>query len=61
MFDRFYRSPDAEGTGSGLGLSIVKSVAQAHGGQVALGVSDTLRGLKVTVTLPAARRSAQAG
>src|SRR5207244_8300937 len=32
VFDRFYRAPSARGMpGSGLGLSIVRQVAEAHG------------------------------
>jgi signal transduction histidine kinase len=41
------------GRGSGLGLSIVRAVAEAHGGSVsAIALPDG--GLEVTVTLPAA-------
>ncbi len=38
VFDRFYRSTDSRGMpGSGLGLSIVRAVAERHGGQVRAG------------------------
>ena len=40
MFDRFYRSPDSRTLpGSGLGLSIVRQVAERHGGSVNVGRS----------------------
>jgi signal transduction histidine kinase len=39
------------GDGAGLGLSIVRSVAQAHGGSVALAACSS-GGLRATVTLP---------
>ncbi|MGZ8633188.1 MAG: sensor histidine kinase [Solirubrobacteraceae bacterium] len=41
----------ARGDGAGLGLSIVRSVAQAHGGTVTLAVCPE-GGLRATVTLP---------
>ncbi len=34
LFDRFSRGDEAAGDGSGLGLSIAKSYAQAHGGEL---------------------------
>ena len=56
VFDRFYRSGDATATssGSGLGLSIVKTVAAQHGASVRLDSSPTLAGLRVTVEFPQA-------
>ena len=40
--------------GTGLGLAIVRDVAEIYGGSVALGDSEDLGGLAVTLTLPAA-------
>ncbi len=55
LFDRFYR-PDRSRSrktgGFGLGLSIVRSVATAHGATVDLIAPDS-GGLRVTVTFPA--------
>ncbi len=63
LFDRFYR-PDKSRSrktgGFGLGLSIVRSVAAAHGGSVELQAPEG-GGLCVTVTLPAAPRSQAQG
>jgi two-component system sensor histidine kinase MprB len=40
VFDRFYRSTESRGLpGSGLGLSIVKAVADRHGGSVWAGTA----------------------
>ena len=36
LFERFYRGKNAPAAGSGLGLAIVQSIAQAHGGHVAV-------------------------
>lgn len=47
------------GTGSGLGLSIVQAVAEAHAGTVGLCARDG-GGLEVTVTLPARKPEAAA-
>lgn len=53
VFERFYRLPDSETDGCGVGLSIVQCVADAHHAQVALD-SVTRGGLRVTVIFPAA-------
>ena len=54
VFDRFFRSDPARVNtgGSGLGLSIVQSIAQAHGGTVTA-QSEPGTGSVFTVTLPA--------
>jgi len=59
VFDRFWRAPErASGAdpgppaGSGLGLAVVQSLVQAHGGQVTVN-SDGQHGTSVTVDLPA--------
>ena len=35
VFDRFYRAPDQEKTGAGLGLAIAREIVVAHGGSIA--------------------------
>jgi len=53
VFDPFYRILGNEQIGSGLGLSIVRSIAQRIGASVTLADADpqTLSGLRVTITL----------
>jgi two-component system, OmpR family, sensor kinase len=54
IFDRFYRvdaSRSRDRGGSGLGLSIVKSIVEAHGGAVAL-ETEPGKGTMFRVTLP---------
>lgn len=59
IFDRFFRVADADIQGSGLGLSIVKQVAQLHCGEVrAEGPSEAIadesrRGLRIRFVMPA--------
>ena len=47
---RFYRILGSDEMGSGLGLSIVKRIAELHGARVNLSEGDGGKGLRVTVT-----------
>jgi signal transduction histidine kinase len=54
IFDRFYRvSTDRGDTGSGLGLSIAKSICNAHGGTIGVD-SAPGAGSTFTIELPLA-------
>ena len=57
LFDRFYQAPSAgersaDDTGRGLGLAIVRRIAELHGGGVAV-VSAPGQGTRMTLRLPA--------
>jgi len=51
IFDAFYRVPGTE-KGSGLGLSIAKTIVKAHGGEIWV-ESKAGRGSTFSFTLPA--------
>lgn len=55
VFDPFYRTLGSEQIGSGLGLSIVRAIADRIGAELSLEFSDRTRqtGLAVTVLIPA--------
>ena len=52
----FYRLDNARNanrkSGVGLGLAIVADIIRNHGGELGLGKSDDLGGLKVTLKIP---------
>lgn len=53
MFERFVRAHDNSSTGSGLGLSIARTIAERHGARLTLGASADLGGLQVLLEFPA--------
>ncbi len=53
VLQRFVRGPDARGTGSGLGLSIVAHIAELRGARLSLGAGRDGRGLRVELDFAA--------
>lgn len=53
IFDKFVQVPDAPTGGAGLGLTISKSIVEAHGGKISV-QSQVGRGTTFTFTLPLA-------
>lgn len=56
IFDKFVQVPDAPTGGAGLGLTISRSIVEAHGGQISVH-SQVGRGTTFTFTLPLATGS----
>lgn len=52
VFERFYRIPGSESSGSGLGLPIVKKVSDAHKAKIKLGTPSDGRGLQIDIVFP---------
>jgi two-component system OmpR family sensor kinase len=50
VFDRFYRVPGSEPSGSGIGLALVRQIARRHGATVVLEDPPSGRGLQARVT-----------
>ncbi|MEN6585879.1 MAG: ATP-binding protein [Sulfuricella sp.] len=60
VFDRFYRVLGSEVPGSGLGLSIVKRIADLHGAKLTLGEGEAGKGLRVTLDFAPERKQERA-
>jgi two-component system OmpR family sensor kinase len=56
VFERFVRGAGDRGGSFGLGLAIVRAVAESHGGTVDLAEPQVGRGTRFVVTLPSAQR-----
>ena len=55
VFERFYRTEDSRlrrRQGRGLGLSIARSIVEAHGGAVDITSDGLGKGVTVTIRLP---------
>jgi signal transduction histidine kinase len=51
-FERFFRVPGTEQSGSGLGMNIARRIAAQHGGTLTLSDGPESRGLTVSIRLP---------
>ncbi len=60
VFERFFRVPGNEQTGSGLGMNIARRIAAQHGGTLTLSDGPESRGLTVKIWLPLERHLARA-
>lgn len=54
VFDRFYRVAGTSAEGCGLGLAIVRQIAERHGARIVLATARGGRGLSASVVFPAA-------
>ena len=55
VWERFYRGDGHTASGSGLGLSIVRGIAEQHHARISLDSGEDHRGLAVTLLFPPAR------
>lgn len=61
IFERFYRVPGGNVTGSGLGLSIVRQVAERHHASIVVNAGDGGAGTRMALTFPSAATGPRAG
>jgi histidine kinase len=55
IFERFYRASGREGRGTGIGLTIARAIARAHGGDVTARSAGPGAGAALVVRLPRLR------
>ncbi len=53
VFERFYRGSDRSAGGTGIGLTIARGIARAHGGDISAASAGVGAGAVFTVSLPA--------
>ena len=61
VLDRFYRRPGTSPPGSGLGMAIVKAIADTHGATLDLASGPGDKGLAVSVTFPDSKFPIESG
>jgi len=52
IFERFYRVDDRAGTGTGVGLTIARTLARAHGGEISAASPGVGKGSRFEIELP---------
>jgi two-component system sensor histidine kinase TctE len=61
VLERFYRAEGTPGEGCGLGLAIVREIADLHGATITIGEGACGRGTRVIVVFPAAMPNGRVG
>lgn len=59
VFDAFYQAENVSSSGSGIGLAVVKSFVELHGGTITIDAVENGHGTLVTITIPANRKGMQ--
>jgi signal transduction histidine kinase len=60
VFDRFYRAgQDPHSTGTGIGLTIARSIVRSHGGEVTARSEGLGKGATFVVEIPMGERSSE--
>jgi signal transduction histidine kinase len=52
VFERFYRRPQSQGEGAGLGLSIAREIAARHGAELRIEAGPGGKGTRFVIAFP---------